>query len=990
VVYTIEYQKRGLPHAHILLFLHPDDKHPTPIEIDRIISAEIPNWNKDPQAYTAVKQYMVHGPCGSINPSASCMIDNRCSKHFPKKFYSETTIDEDGFAIYRRKNNGRFVERNSVKLDNRFIVPHNIDLLVKYQAHINVEWCNRSRSIKYLFKYITKGPDRATLILEENVHVDASTGIQHVTNTDEVKAYLDCRYISAIEACWRIFQFDIHYRLPAVERLNFHLENEQPIMFDDSDYLDNVLDKPDIGKTKFTEWMKANDLYEEAKELTYSDFPSKWVWHKKDKEWRLRKSGRSIGRIYYAHPGSGERFYMRMLLNVIKGPRSFQEIRIVNNVLHPTFRSACYALGLLDDDKEWHEALNHASHWASGKQLRELFVTILIFCEVADPYKLWISNWKILCEDIQHRQRTILRYGNLHLDDFQLQNYALCDIEQILIRNGRSLREFESIPYPDTLLLRQSNNRMLQEELDYDRDYLAEEHSRLLNGLNYDQMIIYDAVLESVTKNKGGIFFVYGHGGTGKTYLWKTMISRLRSEGKIVIAVASSGIAALLLPGGRTAHSRFQIPINVTDSSTCAFKQGSQIAELMKQASLIIWDEAPMAHRNCFEAVDRSLRDILRFSDPNSTDKPFGGKTIVLGGDFRQILPVVAKGRREQIVEASINKSSLWKYCRVFILTKNMRLEQNPGDNAAREFAKWILQIGDGELCDTEGESLIEIPSDLIIHVDTHPINDIVNATYPDIQAKYTNAKYLEERAILAPTNDFVQDINDFMIDLINVDEETYLSADSICKAASNIPEQDAMYPIEFLNSLKFPGIPNHRLRLKVGLPIMLLRNLNQSAGLCNGTRLLVTQLSKWVLEAQIISGTHVGDKVFIPRIVLSPSESKWPFVLKRRQFPVSVCFAMTINKSQGQSLKRVGLFLHKPVFCHGQLYVAVSRVTNRNGLKVLIAEKDYNDRFHTKNIVYKEIFGNLPRGNYCHLLYVMKSTLQLMLYLVDVSYPSM
>jgi hypothetical protein len=96
---------------------------------------------------------------------------------------------------------------------------------VKYQAHINVEWCNHSRSIKYLFKYITKGPDRATLILEENVHVDASTRIQHVTNTDEVKAYLDCRYISAIKACWRIFQFDIHYRLFAVERLNFHLEN---------------------------------------------------------------------------------------------------------------------------------------------------------------------------------------------------------------------------------------------------------------------------------------------------------------------------------------------------------------------------------------------------------------------------------------------------------------------------------------------------------------------------------------------------------------------------------------------------------------------------------------------------------------------------------------------------------------------------------------------------------------------------------------------
>jgi hypothetical protein len=266
-----------LPHAHIFLFLHPDDKHPTPIEIDRIISAEVPDLNKDPQAYDVVKQFMVHGPRGSINPNSSCMIGNKCNKHFPKRFNFETTIDEDGFPVYKMRNNGRFVEKNGVKLDNRFIVPHNIDLLVKYQSHINVEWCNCSRSIKYLFKYINKGPDRATLILEENLHVDGSTVIQHVTDTDEIKAYLDCRYVSAIEACWRIFQFEIHYREPAVDRLNFHLENEQPVMFDDSDYLDNVLSQPNIRKTKFTEWMKTNALYEEARELTYSDFPSKWV-----------------------------------------------------------------------------------------------------------------------------------------------------------------------------------------------------------------------------------------------------------------------------------------------------------------------------------------------------------------------------------------------------------------------------------------------------------------------------------------------------------------------------------------------------------------------------------------------------------------------------------------------------------------------------------------------------------------------------------------
>ena len=190
--------------------------------------------------------------------------------------------------------------------------------------------------------------------------------------------------------------FEIHYRQPTVQRLSFHIENQQPVVFKDIEYLDNVIGRPDIKKSKFTEWMKANELYEEARELTYSEFPTKWVWHKKDKEWRLRKSGRCIGRIYYAHPASGECFYLQMLLNVVKRARSFKEIRTINNVVYSDFRSACYVLGLLDDDKEWHEALNHASHWASGKQLRELFVTMLIFCEVSDPYKLWISNWRLL------------------------------------------------------------------------------------------------------------------------------------------------------------------------------------------------------------------------------------------------------------------------------------------------------------------------------------------------------------------------------------------------------------------------------------------------------------------------------------------------------------------------------------------------------------------------------------------------------------------
>ncbi|XP_050256589.1 uncharacterized protein LOC126702031 [Quercus robur] len=898
VNYTVEWQKRGLPHAHILLYLYPDDKHPMPADINKIISAEIPDKITNPGDYEVISQYMIHGPCGFANPKSPCMVDNKCRKHFPKKFYSDTVIDEDGYAIYRRRDNGMTVEKNGVMLDNRFVVPYNIDLLVKYQAHINVEWCNRSKSIKYLFKE------------------------------------------------------------PDVQRLSFHIENEQNVTFKDSDYLDNVLERPDITKTMFTEWMKANEMYDTARNLTYCDFPTKWVWHRKQREWRPGKSGRCIGRIFHAHPASGDRFYLRMLLNVVKGARSFEEIRTIDHVVYPTYRAACYAHGLLDDDKEWDDAIKEAFNWASGRQLRELFATLLLFCEVTNPHALWMANWELLSDDILYRQKCLLMYDNLHLTEEQIQNHALFEIEQILVKSGRSLKEFDGIKYPNVSTIRENNNRLLQEELDFDRLELAAEHKKLLNELNADQRKIYDAVIQDVACNSGGLYFVYGHGGTGKTYLWKTLIACLRSQGKIVLAVASSGIAALLLPGGRTAHSRFQIPIIVTEESTCGIKQGTHAAELMTKVSLIIWDEAPMAHRNCFEAVDRSLRDLLRFTDKNSVDKTFGGKTVVLGGDFRQILPVIAKGHREDIVDASVNRSYLWNFCKVFVLTQNMRLQQPNADS--NNFAEWILKLGNEELGEVDSQSNIVIPSDLLIDVGHDPIQSIVTATYPNLHSNYADGKYLEERSILAPTNDIVNEINDYIIDLLASNEETYLSADSICKASRYIQNEDVLYPVEFLNSLKFPSIPNHRLRLKVGLPVMLLRNINQSAGLCNGTRLVVTQLSKWVIEAKVIIGSHVGNKVFIPRIVLSPSNTKWPFVLKRRQFPISVCFAMTINKSQGQSLKHVGLFLPKPVFSHGQLYVAVSRVTTRNGLKLLIIGDDGKTSSTTKNIVYKEVFRNI------------------------------
>jgi len=339
--------------------------------------------------------------------------------------------------------------------------------------------------------------------------------------------------------------------------------------------------------------------------------------------------------MYYAHPTSSERYYLRMLLNCVKGATSYEHLQIVDGREHDTFKDACIVMGLFADDNEWDQALEETGVWASRRQLRDMFASMLMFCEVTNPKQLWDAHWEFLSDDIEAMTRCKRVDPTVTLSEDELKDCALYEIDQVFMRNGHRLEDFPMFPKSNYIPFVHGGNRLVEEELAYDRHSLTADADNAKDRLNDDQLNAYETILNGMTNKEGKLFFVYGSSGTDKTFVWTTLLSRLRGQGKIVLVVASSGIASLLLLGGRIAHSRFKIPIDLHDESTYNITQQMKVAELVRKVDLIIWDEAPMMHRRAFEVIDRTLRDLMQLDDAQATEKIFGGKTVVLGGDFR-------------------------------------------------------------------------------------------------------------------------------------------------------------------------------------------------------------------------------------------------------------------------------------------------------------------------------------------------------------------
>ncbi|GBM09184.1 hypothetical protein AVEN_169133-1 [Araneus ventricosus] len=343
-----------------------------------------------------------------------------------------------------------------------------------------------------------------------------------------------------------------------------------------------------------------------------------------------------IGRMPVVSVQDSERFYLRMLLLRKTGVTSFNDLKTIDGTLCETFQEACKVLGLLDGDQHWHDTLLEAARMQMPSCLRILFAIICGFGEVENIPDLWTQHnnpsLKILC--IVDLQCDLFR---LSYDAVEEQSKANANIEK----------------------------------------------------LNSEQRYAVYKVLHAIYEYQTDMpkcFFLDGPAGTGKTFVYSTLLHAFRGKGDQAIAVASTGITTTLLSGGRTAHSIFKIPLTLNATSTCNLKPNTSEAKILLDAKVIVWDEAPMTHVHAFLAVDRLLEDLTK------CDEPFGGKIILLGGDFCQVLPVILRGSRSLTVSSCIKKHRLWSDFFVMKLTENMR-----AFDSEKEFASWLLHVGEGE-----------------------------------------------------------------------------------------------------------------------------------------------------------------------------------------------------------------------------------------------------------------------------------------------------
>ena len=646
-----------------------------------------------------------------------------------------------------------------------------------------------------------------------------------------------------------------------------------------------------------------------------------------------------------------------------------------------SFEDVCLERGLKANDGEWQAAMEEANHTATSQQLRNLFVHILMNCMPQNPRELF----ERFCQQMGDEYRTYLDSLGLATDAnvrtcvlFDLRNHFDVNTK----RDKKILQQLPAVSAAELAFIQQVGYHV-STQLGYAYDYNTEEETDHFES-KYElckkvksQKILIDGVKAWTEAGEQFLLFVDAPGGCGKTFCFNCLLAYLRSVGKIVIAVATTGIAALQLTGGKTAHTSFRIPLDPTGSRRGKFPlgidAGSNLGKLLiNDVDVIIWDEAPMINRDIFDTIDDWMRR------ERNDDRPFGGVNVILGGDFRQCLPVVRGGTRSDMTTASIINSETFNQFSVVRLVENIRVENCKRSDPERsaQMSRWaddLVAIGNGVHNAEEEDATFAHECRLPDSVQMKPIqgmNDIdsmIDDVFGDLAVLSRTplsdlaAHRSLHSAILCPIHTSVDAINARCLQ--KWEGETFV------KYAIDTAEKDyeqSMVTLEHLTIRSPTGSPPARLELKIGMPLVMLRNMSEE--LMNGTRMLLLDIKTNVLQCLILNGRFPDRIVYIPRFLFKHEGPDQPLTWYRRQYPVKPCWALTINKSQAQTLQRTAVCLVEvtnngddsisvepiDVFSHGQLYVGLSRCGDPD--KVCIYTTLENCRCRTlKNVVYNE-----------------------------------
>ncbi|CAN6685799.1 unnamed protein product [Malus baccata var. baccata] len=655
----------------MLLMLEENDKLNSSDDYDQVVRAEIPNPNEEPKLYGAVLRHMIHDPCGIHNSRSPCMKLGSFKRNYPKPFAPTTVQGNDSYPVYRSRGNHDPVplDHNArIMVDNRWVIPYN-------------SWLSSDMIVILMLRFVAAL--RVLSILAFEVH--------HEPIQDEIKQFVDARWVCAPEALWRIFKFVTNRLYPSVERLQIHLLEGQTIHFYPHQRVVDILADDTNSMTMLT--------------------------NQRDKLWNERMNNHKvIGWIYAVSSNEGEKFHLHILLNHVKGPISFENLRTVNDIVQPTFKKAVKQRGLLEDDDNIRRCLCKASNIRMPSALPRLFVTILVYCEPHGVRRLWDEFHSFMVEDY---------YVSSITNNTSILNKLLQDLNGLLVQDSKSVSDYDLPQITQDYVKDNTLPRIIQDEVSLD---ISEADHNVVQNLNEDQMAAYNSIVSSVEQRDNAIFF-----------------STLRSKCHIILATTTFGIAATILSGRRTTHSRFKIPFSLDASSTCSISIQPNLAELIKKTSAVVWDEAPMAHMFAFETLDRTFKDII------GVDLPYGGKVMIFGGDFRQVLPVVPK-----------------------------------------DFSEFLLHVSNGEQ-ETIIDDMMQLPSSMVI-----PWN-----VFPDLECHVCDARYLVERAIITPKNEDVDKLNKMIIDKFSGAEHILYSFDSVEDDVRNLYQQ------EFLNSISSDGLCN-------------------------------------------------------------------------------------------------------------------------------------------------------------------------------------